>query len=159
MTLLLKACSSVIKPSEHVWKWLISPSLLTVIDCFWKTLNLLESGAPALNFCGSMMLPLQTCDTVYLRALPQPWLFHHHCSSTRGSRAVFMFEQCDWRNKLKVFNNDLAVWALLFNEKLFLFMKQQRLHLFFPSLNIYIFVVIKSDLLPFNSSLSLLLWD
>lgn len=108
----------------------------------------MESSAPALNFSGSVMLPLQTCDTVYLRALPQPGLFHHPCSSTRGSRAVFMFEQCDWRNK-----NDLAVRTLLFNEKHFLFMKQQRLHLF-SSLNIYIFVMIKSDLLPFTSVLS-----
>lgn len=176
--LILSACchmpplttGSVSEPSEHR-KSLISPSLLTVTDlrlkssetcCFGGERFLLHNArdntqtsfSPTLNCCGSMIFPLQTCDTLYLRCCEKVELCPHlnyPIMSVPTSEAVLMCEQCVYmRNTNKL--HSLRKWSscpklcsFAQNHKcLFLRNKcekpPQRLHIL-TSLNIYIFIM------------------
>lgn len=110
----LKPTGSVSEPSEYVSKSLISPSPQTVTDCFLYKAQTCCSGSErfqlhnpcdntqtsfsqTLNCCGSMIFPLQTCDTLYLRCCEKVELCPHldyPVMSVPTSEAVFMFEQC-----------------------------------------------------------------
>lgn len=116
--------------------------------------NTQTSFSQTLNCCGSMIFPLQTCDTLYLRCCEKVELCPHldyPVMSVPTSEAVFMFEQCVCeRNANKL--QSLRKWSscpkfcsFAQNQKcLFLPNKcekpLQRLHLL-TSLNIYIFIM------------------
>lgn len=104
----LKPPGSVSESSEHVRKWPISPSMLTVL-CFARIL--LENSVKTFNFCGSVMFPLQTCDTVYLSCCRSVEVQQ---SSVSVWAVWLKHSQINWQ----VLEKDPAVWALLFNEVL-----------------------------------------